>query len=158
MSTNEEKQRLSDEIPRNEASSSILPTVNPSSEKSEPPKVQLPAAVYVTIWIAMSSAVILFNKWILYTMKFEFPILLTAWHLTFGTLMTQILARTTTLIDGRKKVKMTGRVYLRAIVPIGFFFSLSLICGNVSYLYLSVSFIQMLKVCSGHIMEKSFFF
>ena len=41
---------------------------------------------------------------------------------------------------------MTGRVYLRAIVPIGIFFSLSLICGNQTYLYLSVAFIQMLKV------------
>jgi len=42
---------------------------------------------------------------------------------------------------------MTGRVYLRAIVPIGIFFSLSLICGNQAYLHLSVAFIQMLKVC-----------
>ena len=41
---------------------------------------------------------------------------------------------------------MTGRVYLRAIVPIGLMFSMSLICGNLTYLYLSVSFIQMLKV------------
>lgn len=61
--------------------------------------------------------------------------------------MTQILSRTTTLIDGRKTVKMTGKVYLRAILPIGFFFSLSLICGNQAYLYLSVAFIQMLKAC-----------
>lgn len=59
--------------------------------------------------------------------------------------MTQVLSRTTTLIDGRKTVKMTGKVYLRAILPIGFFFSLSLICGNQAYLYLSVAFIQMLK-------------
>ena len=64
----------------------------------------------------------------------------------FSTFMTQMLARTTTLLDGRKTVKMTGRVYLRAILPIGFFFSLSLICGNKAYLYLSVAFIQMLKV------------
>jgi hypothetical protein len=63
----------------------------------------------------------------------------------FATFMTQLLARTTTLLDGRKTVKMTGRVYLRAILPIGFFFSLSLICGNQAYLYLSVAFIQMLK-------------
>lgn len=77
----------------------------------------------------------------------DFPIFLTSWHLGFATLMTQILARTTNLLDGRKTVKMTGRVYLRAIVPIGIFFSLSLICGNLTYLYLSVSFIQMLKVC-----------
>jgi hypothetical protein len=66
--------------------------------------------------------------------------------MVFSTLMTQILARTTTLLDGRKTVKMTGRIYLRAILPIGFFFSLSLICGNKTYLYLSVAFIQMLKV------------
>lgn len=66
--------------------------------------------------------------------------------MVFATFMTQLLARTTTLLDGRKTVKMTGRVYLRAILPIGFFFSLSLICGNQAYLYLSVSFIQMLKV------------
>ena len=57
------------------------------------------------------------------------------------------MARFTSLLDGRKTVKMTGRVYLRAIVPIGAFFSLSLICGNLTYLYLSVAFIQMLKVC-----------
>jgi hypothetical protein len=60
--------------------------------------------------------------------------------------MTQGLARFTSVLDSRKKVPMTGKVYLRAIVPIGVMFSLSLICGNVTYLYLSVSFIQMLKV------------
>lgn len=71
---------------------------------------------------------------------------MTTYHQVFATVMTQILARYSTLLDGRKTVKMTGRVYLRAIVPIGFFFSLSLICGNLAYLYLSVAFIQMLKV------------
>jgi hypothetical protein len=59
--------------------------------------------------------------------------------------MTQLLARTTKILDSRKKVPMTGRVYLRTILPIGLMFSLSLICGNLTYLYLSVSFIQMLK-------------
>jgi hypothetical protein len=74
-------------------------------------------------------------------------ITLTTWHLAFATFMTQLLARSTNLLEGRKAVKMTGRIYLRAIVPIGLFFSLSLICGNMTYLYLSVAFIQMLKVC-----------
>jgi hypothetical protein len=76
----------------------------------------------------------------------DFPIFLTTWHLVFATVMTQVLARFTTVLDSRKKVPMTGRVYLRAIVPIGIFFSMSLICGNQAYLYLSVAFIQMLKV------------
>lgn len=66
--------------------------------------------------------------------------------------MTQILSRTTTLLDGRKTVKMTGKLFLRAIVPIGAFYSLSLICGNMTYLYLSVAFIQMLKVrCTSRV-------
>jgi hypothetical protein len=74
-----------------------------------------------------------------------YPVILTTYHLTFATVVTQLMARFTTMLDGRKKVKMTGRVYLRAVVPIGVFFSLSLICGNVTYLHLSVAFIQMLK-------------
>ena len=60
--------------------------------------------------------------------------------------MTQMMARFSTTLDSRKKVPMTGHIYLRSIVPIGLMFSLSLICGNLAYLYLSVSFIQMLKV------------
>ncbi|KAJ4383627.1 hypothetical protein N0V86_001682 [Didymella sp. IMI 355093] len=124
----------------------VLPTVNPDAPT---PKPNAPAsfhpAVYVATWIALSSSTIVFNKYILDTAKFSFPIFLTTWHLVFATIMTQILARFTTILDSRKKVPMTGKVYLRAIVPIGLFFSLSLICGNQAYLYLSVAFIQMLK-------------
>lgn len=40
---------------------------------------------------------------------------------------------------------MTPFVYCTAIVPIGVFYSASLICGNLAYLHLSVAFIQMLK-------------
>ncbi|KAI1010555.1 hypothetical protein LB503_005171 [Fusarium chuoi] len=74
-----------------------------------------------------------------------YPVILTTYHLTFATVITQIMARWTPYLDGRKTVKMTARVYVRAVVPIGIFFSLSLICGNLTYLYLSVAFIQMLK-------------
>ncbi|KAF2240888.1 TPT-domain-containing protein [Trematosphaeria pertusa] len=141
----DEKVRSSVEAARDPAAP-VLPTVNPNLEKS--PQPEAPAfhpAVYISTWIALSSSVIIFNKWILDTAKFHFPIFLTTWHLLFATIMTQILARFTTILDSRKKVPMTGRVYLRAIVPIGVFFSLSLICGNQAYLYLSVAFIQMLK-------------
>ncbi|KAK4130836.1 TPT-domain-containing protein [Trichocladium antarcticum] len=140
----EEKTRASGDQPRDHHGS-VLPTVNPDTEKSQPPKSSLHPAVYVSIWITLSSSVILFNKWILSTLGFSFPVILTTFHLVFASIMTQLLARYTTLLDGRKTVKMTGRVYLRAIVPIGFFFSLSLICGNLTYLHLSVAFIQMLK-------------
>ncbi|KAL2059567.1 hypothetical protein ABVK25_000860 [Lepraria finkii] len=142
-----EKERMSADIgsPMRDTAAPMLPTVNPDVQKKEPPASKFHPAVYVMTWITLSSSVILFNKWILDTAKFHFPITLTCWHLVFATLMTQIMARSTHFLDGRKSVKMTGRVYLRAIVPIGAFFSLSLMCGNMTYLYLSVAFIQMLK-------------
>lgn len=119
----EEKERLSGVGSR---PSPGLPTVNPNVENLQSQQDLksngIHPAVYVTVWISLSSSVILFNKWILSTLQFHYPILLTAWHLVFATIMTQILARTTRLLDGRKTLKMTGKVYLRAIVPIGLFF------------------------------------
>ncbi|KAG6037415.1 hypothetical protein E4U41_005152 [Claviceps citrina] len=138
----EEKSRVSGEVFRPEP---VLPTVNPQAEKSQAARSAVPPVFYVIIWIAFSSSVILFNKWVLDTLNFRYPVILTTYHLTFATVVTQLMARFTSLLDGRKTVKMTGRVYLRAVVPIGLFFSLSLICGNLTYLYLSVAFIQMLK-------------
>ncbi|KAL8712615.1 MAG: hypothetical protein Q9220_003146 [cf. Caloplaca sp. 1 TL-2023] len=152
MGVDAEKERMSAEIIRSgpvSPTEPILPTVNPaaiSEKKADSPAASnIHPAVYVATWIALSSSIIIFNKWILDDGGFHYPIVLTCWHLTFATIMTQIMSRTTTLLDGRKTVKMTGKIYLRAIVPIGAFFSLSLICGNVTYLYLNVAFIQMLK-------------
>lgn len=68
--------------------------------------------------------------------------------MVFATVATQILARTTSVLDSRREVKMTGRTYLRAVVPIGIAYSGSLVCSNLVYLYLSVAFIQMLKAAS----------
>ncbi|KAK4498055.1 hypothetical protein PRZ48_010711 [Zasmidium cellare] len=136
-----EKERQSGEQERSSPQEPVLPV----TEKPEPPKASLHPAFYIATWISLSSSVIIFNKWILDTAKFHYPIVLTTWHLAFATLMTQLMARFTTTLDSRKKVPMTGKVYVRAILPIGLMFSLSLICGNLTYLYLSVSFIQMLK-------------
>ncbi|KAK4453587.1 triose-phosphate transporter family-domain-containing protein [Podospora aff. communis PSN243] len=103
---------------------------------------------YIAAWIFLSNTTILFNKWLIDNRGFKYPATLTCWHLIFSTIATQILARTTSLLDGRKTVKMTGRVYLRAIVPIGLLYSVSLVCSNMVYLYLSVAFIQVLKSAS----------
>jgi len=58
------------------------------------------------------------------------------------------MARTTNLLDSRKNIQMTGRIYMRAVVPIGVLYSGSLVCSNLVYLYLSVPFIQMLKAAA----------
>ncbi|EKG14328.1 protein of unknown function DUF250 [Macrophomina phaseolina MS6] len=59
------------------------------------------------------------------------------------------MARYTSILESRHKVPMTKQVYIRAILPIAVFNSLSLVFGNVAYLYLSVSFIQMLKATNA---------
>jgi hypothetical protein len=94
--------------------------------------------------------VIIFNKWILD--RFPFSITLTTWHMLFATISTQILARTTTFVD--RSVVMNVRLYITAIIPVGMCFSLSLILSNVVYLYLSMSFIQMLKASKFHCLSQ----
>lgn len=46
-----------------------------------------------------------------------------------------------------ESIGMSSETYLKAIVPIGLLYAGTLWLGNAAYLYLSVSFIQMLKVC-----------
>lgn len=127
--------------------STVLPTVE--AEKPLPPAAaSFHPAYYIATWIFFSNLTILFNKWLLDSAGFKYPVILTCWHLIFATIATQLLARFTSLLDNRHQVKMTGRMYLRAIVPIGLLYSGSLVCSNLVYVYLSVPFIQMLKSAS----------
>ncbi|KAF5606791.1 triose phosphate 3-phosphoglycerate phosphate translocator [Fusarium subglutinans] len=103
------------------------------------------ASVYIITWIFFSNTTILFNKWLIDTAGFRYPIILTTWHLVFATMATQLLARTTSLLDSRHSLPITRRLYIRTILPIGVLYSASLVFSNIVYLYLSVAFIQMLK-------------
>lgn len=47
---------------------------------------------------------ILFNKAVLSSMDFPFPMFLTAWHMLFATVLTQFLARTTDMLPGVQEV------------------------------------------------------
>ncbi|RFN49535.1 hypothetical protein FIE12Z_6231 [Fusarium flagelliforme] len=106
---------------------------------------RLHPSVYILTWIFFSNITILFNKWLIDTAGFRYPIILTTWHLVFATIATQILARTTSLLDSRHAIPLSRRLYVRTILPIGVLYSASLVFSNIVYLYLSVSFIQMLK-------------
>ncbi|KAK9245294.1 triose-phosphate transporter family-domain-containing protein [Lipomyces tetrasporus] len=98
----------------------------------------------VLVWITISSSVILFNKAILYNSRFPFPIFLTTCHLVFSALATQILSKTTNVYSPQS-LEISQTVYFRRIVPIAIFYSLALVCSNQAYMYLNISFIQMLK-------------
>lgn len=116
-----------------------------TKEPADDGRPKLHASVYILAWIFFSNMTIIFNKWLLDNANFRYPIILTTWHLVFATVATQILARTTKLLDSRHALPISRRFFLRTILPIGIFYSGSLVFSNVVYLYLSVAFIQMLK-------------
>ncbi|KAL1744887.1 triose-phosphate transporter family-domain-containing protein [Schizophyllum fasciatum] len=99
----------------------------------------------VPIWIVLSSGVIIYNNYVYNTLNFRYPVFLVTWHLFFAAISTRVLARTTNLMSSLKDVHISQQTFFRSILPIGVLFSGSLILSNTAYLYLSVSYIQMLK-------------
>ncbi|KFH40271.1 sugar phosphate/phosphate translocator-like protein [Hapsidospora chrysogenum ATCC 11550] len=137
------------------ASGPALPLVERPSPPPPPPQASSSrrtqttvTALYMIAWISSSNCTILFNKWLINNAGFDYPVLLTCWHQLFAAVVTQILARTTTLLDSRRSLQVNSRFYLRTILPIGLASSGAFVCSNLVYRYLSVSFIQMLKASS----------
>ncbi|XP_057967221.1 probable sugar phosphate/phosphate translocator At5g25400 [Malania oleifera] len=99
---------------------------------------------YVAIWIFLSFTVIVYNKYILDRKMYNwpFPISLTMIHMAFCSSLAFLLVRVFKLVE---PVSMSRDLYLSSVVPIGALYSLSLWFSNSAYIYLSVSFIQMLK-------------
>lgn len=60
-----------------------------------------------------------------------------------GTVLTQILSRTTDLLPGVKEGKVTMAHIKEKVVPVAALFAVSLVCSNKAYIYLSVSYIQV---------------
>ena len=100
--------------------------------------------LYVGLWIFLSFTVIIFNKYILDKKLYgwPFPISLTMIHMAFCSVLAFILIRVFKIVDA---IGMTREQYLSSVVPIGALYAVSLWLSNSAYIYLSVSFIQMLK-------------
>ncbi|KAH9760703.1 putative sugar phosphate/phosphate translocator [Citrus sinensis] len=99
---------------------------------------------YVAIWIFLSFTVIVYNKYILDKKMYNwpFPISLTMIHMSFCATLAFLLIKVFKFVE---PVTMSRDLYFSSVVPIGALYSLSLWLSNSAYIYLSVSFIQMLK-------------
>lgn len=102
----------------------------------------------VGLWITLSTVVIVYNASLLH--KFRHPITLIAWHMLVGSVMTLgiRLVKPGWMKTGdpeRGLPPLTLWNALRLGTPIGFLHAASMIAGNSAYLYLNVSFIQMIK-------------
>lgn len=104
-----------------------------------------PAWMYITFWISVSCVMILFNKFVLDRLKFPFPMFLCTWHMVLATVMTRVMSKTTNMLPGVAEKKVDTNAMHKKIFPVASFFAVSLILSNKAYIYLSVSYIQMLK-------------
>ncbi|KAH9287734.1 hypothetical protein KI387_031851, partial [Taxus chinensis] len=74
---------------------------------------------------------------------FPYPLGLTLLHMVFSSILCFIVVKLLKIVklqDG-----MTPEIYMRTVFPIGAMFAMTLWLGNTAYLYISVSFAQMLK-------------
>ena len=78
---------------------------------------------------------------------FPFPLTLTASHMVFCSAATIAMAHGGAVA---RPPPINRDLFLRTVVPIGALFATALWLGNTAYVYLSVSFVQMLKarVCA----------
>lgn len=96
---------------------------------------------YIVLWIGLSAAVILLNKYVLAYSGFPFPIALTLSHMAFCSILAFGLIKA----GVTETASMDRGTYIRCVLPIAALFSGTLWMGNAAYLYLSVAFIQMIK-------------
>lgn len=65
--------------------------------------------------------------------------------MALATILTQVMAKTTNMLPAVKEGKVNFTVLSQQILPVTLFYAVSLVLSNKSYIYLSVSYIQMLK-------------
>ena len=105
----------------------------------------LKATLYLLTWGASSGLIILVNDAVLNKYDFPYPIAVSA----TGPLVSWMLAALMVMTGAvRLERVMTVREWLLTVFPIGFFTAVTFAAGNQLYLYLSVSFIQMMKSLS----------
>ena len=99
------------------------------------------SAARLVVWLSLSSAVILSNKWLLHPMRFPFPVSLTCWHMAVSAVVGAVAVRSGMV----PKQQLSWKTWAKICLPVGALSAASLFFGNMSFMYLTVSFMQMLK-------------
>lgn len=123
----------------------LLENASKQPEPAKPAKRMPVLAAYglVVVWMFVSGGVVMVNKYVLDPNlgKFPYPLALTSIHMAVSWTMAWLLMATGVV----QKQPVKSDMYLRCIAPIGALFAVMLWSSNLAYLYLSVSFVQMLK-------------
>ncbi len=95
----------------------------------------------LTVWLSLSSGVILSNKWLLHPKRFPFPVSLTCWHMAVSAVVGAAAVRS----GIAAKQQLSWKTWAKICLPVGALSAAALFFGNMSFMYLTVSFMQMLK-------------
>ena len=100
---------------------------------------------YLLAWSLVSGLIIILNNWVMHYDGFPFPIALSATGPLFSWVVSAVLVASG---HTRLEREMTFKTWMQQVFPIGFFTAVTYATGNELYLYMSVSFIQMMKSMS----------
>jgi len=104
--------------------------------------------LFVVTWMILSAGLTMFNKWIFQRGGGNFPyVSIVTWcHMLSATVLTRVVQLIRPdLFPAVAKRTHSIPALLSVVAPVAFLQSLTFVLGNSAYLYLSVSYIQMIK-------------
>jgi len=101
-------------------------------------------------YMAISSGLITFNKYLMHDGRFPYAITIGLLHMSSSFTFNLVLflvcpSLYPSLTDPRQRVDINRELVLRIMLPIAGCFAAQLVLSNVAYLYSSVAFLQMMK-------------
>lgn len=112
--------------------------------RSAPTLRRLWAAAACLAWMLASSGTILLNKHVMTGIGFRYPTTLAAMGMAASSLGAWLYCAAA--LPPAHRADIGGRLYYRKILPIGVCMGICFLTGNAGYIFLTVAFIQMLKV------------
>ncbi|EFP91675.2 uncharacterized protein PGTG_17531 [Puccinia graminis f. sp. tritici CRL 75-36-700-3] len=129
----------------NPSHSNELSSNNPELNSSDPAHANR-SSLTLIVTITLSASLTLLNKSIYTTFQFPYPFYLLALHFASISLTSRIVAKTfrPAELDAYHE-RVTWRFWSRNVLTVGLAYGSAILCSNLAYLSLSVSFVQMLK-------------
>ena len=104
-------------------------------------------ALYIALWFMLSMVLTILNKITLETMGFNYPTILSFFHLSFSTIISWIisLVKKKDEIEDADTAKQKEKSLFFRILLLSLIFASNIICGNLSLSYCSVAFVQIVR-------------
>lgn len=126
------------------------PLSGPVQDVVQSRRLEAERVILVITWMLVSTAVVIYNKWVFTRGGFPYPLALTSMHMmscfiVFGAIRKFAPQEIRLAIMPDADVETTWSVYLKNFLTISIFYASTLGTGNLAYMFSSVAFVQMMK-------------